>query len=180
MDCFGLFHSGPQNPNYSGGCIRPDGYRIITVNGQRILEHRHVMEQHLGRPLLPSEIVHHINEVKDDNRIENLAIVTRSSHRVEHATPRSESHKQCTRCGELKPRTQFYRKRGNTRDPNRTQCKACEAELKPAYKPLTPQSIAAQWATRSPPHCATCGSTQKAHGARGECVNCYARTRRKG
>lgn len=57
----------------------PRGYVSIRVGGVNIFQHRHVMEQHIGRPLLKSETVHHKNGVKDDNRLENLELWT-SSH----------------------------------------------------------------------------------------------------
>ena len=47
---------------------QPDGKKV------QIAVHRIVMQNHLGRDLLPHENVHHINGVRDDNRLENLEL----------------------------------------------------------------------------------------------------------
>lgn len=49
-----------------------------------ILKSRYLMEQKLGRSLFPFELVHHINCIKDDDRIENLQIVSRKEHTILH------------------------------------------------------------------------------------------------
>jgi len=48
--------------------------RVFNGKKQSQLQHRLVFEEHLGRKLFPHENIHHINGVRDDNRLENLEI----------------------------------------------------------------------------------------------------------
>lgn len=65
-----------------------NGYKSKRIKGKLIYQHRLVMQEHLGRELLDTEVVHHINHDPSDNRIENLElIVSHSEHMKQHCSP---------------------------------------------------------------------------------------------
>lgn len=64
---------GPAGTKYQRGRVWTDAKSGYVYQGRR-LQQRVVMEEHLGRPLLRRETVHHRNGHRDDNRIENLEL----------------------------------------------------------------------------------------------------------
>ena len=66
----------PRELTPDGYYYTRDGYKARKVNGVQVFEHRLVMEQIIGRPLMPGERVHHRNGNRQDNRPENLELWT--------------------------------------------------------------------------------------------------------
>ena len=67
---------GEKNGNWKGGVRSHSGgyIRQYVPDRGHLLQHRVVMEQMLGRELLPTEQVHHKNGIRHDNRPENLEL----------------------------------------------------------------------------------------------------------
>lgn len=92
------FIMGDKNPAWRGGVTFKKGrgkkpYRYVKCPAEfsgmakqqgYIAEHRLVMARHLGRLLLASEVVHHINHDTLDNRIENLQLFSNNSEHKLH------------------------------------------------------------------------------------------------
>lgn len=98
--CFYDGNSGCTSSKWKGGSISKEGYRVIYRDRIKIFEHRAVIESEIGRPLAKNEIVHHINGVKLDNRIENLQITSLTEHPGMHKINRwARKHNNCQCCG---------------------------------------------------------------------------------
>jgi hypothetical protein len=89
-------------PTNKRGWTESNGYRFIYMPAHPqakasgyCREHRLVVEQRLGRYLLPSEDVRHINGVKNDNRYENLEVMTHGDHAKHHV----QVAEHCLDCG---------------------------------------------------------------------------------
>jgi len=91
--------SGSQTLNWCGGTTTDSGYKLIFLPNHPysaatgyIREHRLVMEEKIGRYLRPEEKVHHLNGIRTDNRISNLALVSVGNHQHHTLLKLSQKH----------------------------------------------------------------------------------------
>jgi hypothetical protein len=89
-------NTGADHHNWKGGiCKHKAGYLWQRATNHPnvdcrgyVLQHRLVMEKSIGRILSKNEVVHHINGIRDDNRIENLVLCISNGSHI-----KSEHHK---------------------------------------------------------------------------------------
>lgn len=85
-------NEGRSNPRWNGGkTIDRHGYvkilkPICPMSDSKgyVYEHRYKMSIKIGRDLTNKDIVHHINGIRNDNRIENLHLTNDSTHKKHH------------------------------------------------------------------------------------------------
>lgn len=103
----------PEHPH-----ARKNGY---------VFEHILIAEKAIGRHLTSEEVVHHKNEIKTDNRPENLKVITKGEHSHIHAQPKTGEYLICPVCGK-----QFYVKPSHIE--KRTTCSMkCAGALFSSY-----------------------------------------------
>lgn len=105
--CRHCWQVGSRHPSWRGGRrITTGGYVEIKLHISNlfypmancmgyVLEHRLVMAQHLGRQLLPKEVVHHKNGVRTDNDIGNLELSRQQGEHIRnHAKGYRDGYKK--------------------------------------------------------------------------------------
>lgn len=152
-----LVKTGSNNYGWKGGISKHSGGYILEqcknhprqIKGY-VLQHILVVERKMGRYLKKDEEVHHINGIKNDNRIENLLVCNRQDHiRIEKGWKiiGGDWHKPCSGCKRfLKVEGNFYLRSNSCFV---SQCKMCIANT--TKPPVTTDYLQAQYARQSTP-----------------------------
>lgn len=115
MQRLNINQKGKNNRGWKGGKYKNHGYIYVlcpkhpycTLRGY-VREHHLIMEKKIGRFLKKEEIVHHINEIRDDNRIENLKLFKKGEHISLHHKGKVVSDK--TKIKQSKTRKSLFKK----------------------------------------------------------------------
>lgn len=74
--------------------------RVYIKETQKVMSYpKYLMEQELGRPLMPNEEVHHRDENPLNNALENLEVRIHGEHQAEHSTKYHDTIATCGWCG---------------------------------------------------------------------------------
>lgn len=96
--------------------------RYMVYNGKFV--HRKIWEKHYGT-IPKGMLVHHVNENKQDNRIENLELLTRAAHCKLHRPRlgyRAPVNEICKICGSLR------NEKEKKSEPHRKKCNKCRGK----------------------------------------------------
>jgi len=78
-----------HHPAWKGGEVKMLGYVFVKVKDHPyandcgyVKRSRYIMEQAIGRYLAPEEAIHHINQIRDDDRLENMMLCSNNSEHM--------------------------------------------------------------------------------------------------
>lgn len=107
--------------------IHPD-----ATKDNYILEHRVIMENHLGRLLEKDEIVHHKDHNKRNNSIENLEVMSKEEHYLLHSLERSRSMVEL-KCPSCKKIFEIERRQTYLVKHTKYNCTCCSASCRGTF-----------------------------------------------
>ena len=147
--CWYDYNCGERCHFYRGGngWASSHGYRDTATRDpkhrrhRKCREHTAVVERLIGRNLPRGAEIHHVNEVKTDNRPENLVVCQdRAYHMLLHVRAKrirefgSPTHKRCSACHSVLDLVNFYKDRSHIVDGKATRCKRCSDKSREARR----------------------------------------------